>query len=128
MTTAEPGAVEREAELEKLRRRMRRAARRGDAEELERLSALYAAQKAEHVVKVHEEHIAERRAVRAAVRAQEARERPKPWRLPPGFGRSPLARERDRSGGPREEPRGPEGGLRPWRRYGGAMSDVIWRP
>ena len=125
--TTEPGPVEREAELEKLRRRMRRAARRGDAEELGRLSALYAAQKGEHVQRTHEEYVAERRAARAAVRAQERAEAPKRWRLPSGFS-SPLAAERARSGWrPREEPSVPAGGLRPWRR-GSPASEVIWRP
>lgn len=71
---------------------------------------------------------AERVRVRRAA-AERPSEEPQRWRLPRGFGRSPLAQQRDRSGWrPREEPRGPEGGLRPWRRRGGLMSEQIWRP
>lgn len=125
---SEATAVEREQQLVKLRKQMGRVLRRGDTAEFDRLSAEYGRLKGEHAQLIHEEYVAERRAVRAAVRAQEARERPKPWRLPPGFGRSPLAQQRDRGGWrPREEPQGPAGGLRPWRR-GSPASEVIWRP
>jgi hypothetical protein len=125
---SELGPVEREAELARLRKQLRKAGRRGDRAEYERLSALYARQKAVHVGAVHAEHIAERRAARVAQRAQEARERVKPWRLPYGF-LSPLAAERARSGWrPREEPVRPAYGLNPWRRSGGPMTERIWRP
>jgi hypothetical protein len=127
--TTELGPEEREAELAALRKQIRKAGRRGDRVEYERLSALYARQKAVHVTAIHEEHIAERRAVRAAQRAQERAEEPKRWRLPYGFS-SPLAAERARSGvRPREEPAGPPpGGLSPWRRSWSPMSERIWKP
>jgi hypothetical protein len=122
--TAPGDAGEREAELAALRKRMGRAARRGDRVELERLVAVYAAAKAEHVTASHEERIAARRARRAAVRPVEPSGR---WVLPAGFA-SPLAAERARSGVyPREEPSLPPGGLRPWRR-GSPMRERIWRP
>jgi len=122
------GPEEREAELARLRRQVRKAGRRGDRPEYERLSALYAAQKAEHVVKAHEEYIAERRAARAAERAQRPVEAPRRWRLPAGFGVSPLARERARQGRP-DVPVVPVGrpALSPWRR-GPMAAEVIWRP
>lgn len=117
----------REAELSKVFKRMGRAARRGDVARFEELRAEHDRLKAEHVVLSHEEQRAEARARRAAQRAEEVRERPRAWRLPPGFS-SPLARERARSGWrPREEPSAPAGGLSPWRR-GSLMSEVVWRP
>lgn len=125
---SEPGPVEREEQLGVLRKRMRRAARRGEAEVLEQLSAEYAELKAEHVVRSHEERIAEVRARAAARRAERAVERPERWRLPAGFGTSPLAAERARTGWrPREEPVRPARGLQPWRR-GSLMETRIWRP
>jgi hypothetical protein len=128
---SELGPEEREAELGALRKRLRKAGRRGDRAEYERLSREYTRLKDEHVTRTHEEYVAERRAARVAqraLRAQEEAERPGPWRLPPGFS-SPLAAQRARSGWrPREEPVAPPGGLRPWRRGGGLMSEVIWRP
>ena len=75
---SELGPEEREAELARLRKQIRRAGRRGDRAEYDRLSALYASLKAEHVQRTHEEYVAERRAVRAALRAREERERAKP--------------------------------------------------
>lgn len=116
-----------EQQLAKLRRRMAKALRRGDAAEYERLSAAYADLKAEHIERVHRQ---QREAARAR-RAQQAAtvpQEPERWRLPPGF-RSPLAMERARSGiRPREEPPGPPpSGLRPWRRPW-PPSEVIWRP
>lgn len=128
MTTIEPGPEEREAVLEKLRRRVRRAAKRADGAEFERLSAEYERLKAEHVTLSHEEQRAQARARRVAVRAQEAQQRPERWRLPAGFGMSPLARERARTGvRPREEPRHPGRGLSPWRSVS-PMEQRIWRP
>lgn len=119
MTTSEAGPVEREAGLEKLRRRMGRAARRGDAAGWERLRVEYAELKAAHVARSHEEQREQVRARRVAVRAVEGRQR-RVWRLPRGFA-SPLAVERARTGiRPREEPRHPGYGLRPQRQ--------IWRP
>lgn len=128
MTTSEPTAEEREQELVRLRRRMGRLLRRGESAEFDRLSALYAAQKAAHVQRTHEEYVAERRAAVAARRAQVALEAPRRWRLPAGFGRSPLAQQRDRGGRP-EVPVVPVGrpALSPWRR-GSLMSARVWRP
>lgn len=128
MTTSEPGPEEREEQLAAVWKRMARASRRGRTDQYAELRREHDRLKAEHVTKVHEEQRAAARARVAARRAQEAREGPKPWRLPRGFGRSPLAQQRDRSGvRPREEPRGPEGGLNPWRR-GSSMTEQIWRP
>lgn len=125
---SEATAEEREERLVKLRRRMGRLLRRGETAEFDRLSAVYARLKAEHVNRTHEEYVAERRAVRAAVRARQRVEGPGRWKLPRGFA-SPLAAERARSGvRPREEPRHPGYGLHPWRRGGGPMSERIWRP
>ncbi len=122
-----PGPVEREKELAVLRRQVRRAAKRGEKAEFDRLSAEYGRLKAEHVLKVHEEYVAERRAARAALRAQERAERPGPWRLPSGFA-SPLAEQRARGGWrPRVESSAPAGGLRPWR-GGHPMSERVWSP
>ena len=55
---SEFGPVEREAELAKLRKQLRKAGRRGDRVEFDRLSAVYAAAKAEHVTAAHAEHMA----------------------------------------------------------------------
>jgi hypothetical protein len=128
-TMSEPGRVEREAELDALRKRVRKAGRRGDKAEFDRLSAAYARLKAEHVTLTHEEYVAERRAVRAAQKALEARERPKPWKLPRGFGVSPLAVQRAREG--RAEVVVPDSrrrALSPWRRSWSPMQERIWRP
>lgn len=123
---SEPTAEEREEQLVKLRRRMGRLLRRGEMAEFDRLSAVYGRLKAEHVTAVHEEHIVERRAARAALRAQERAEQPKRWKLP--FTRSPGAQERDRLPSAPVAVQAPAGGLRPWRRHGGLMSQQIWRP
>ena len=124
--TSEAGPAEREAGLEKLRRRMRRAARRGDAAGSERLRVEYAELKAAHVARSHAEQREQVRARRVAERAVEAEQR-RPWRLPRGF-LSPLAVERARLPVPVPAPQIPAGGhLRPWR-GGHPASEVIWRP
>lgn len=128
MTSEQQGSEEREAVLSQLRKRMAKAARRKDMGRYAELRAEHDRLKAEHVTLSHEEQRAEARARRAAQRAEAAAVAPARWRLPRGFA-SPLAAERARSGWrPREEPSMLAGGLRPWRRYGGPMSDVIWRP
>lgn len=127
MASEPQGAEEREAQLSRLRKRMATAARRKDMDRYAELKAEHDSAKAAHVEASHAEMKAQMRARRVRERAQEAAEEPQRWRLPAGFGRSPLAQQRDRSGGPREEPRGPEGGLRPWRR-GSPAAEVIWRP
>lgn len=126
-TPSEPTAEEREAQLSRLRKRMARAARREDLAGFAKLKAEHDRLKSAHVEASHAEMKAAMRARRVRERAQAAAVEPQRWRLPAGFGRSPLAQQRDRSGGPREEPRGPEGGLRPWRR-GSPAAEVIWRP
>lgn len=127
--TSELGPAEvREAELARVFKRMGRAARRGDAGRYEELRRRHERLKAEHVTLSHEEQREQARARRAAVRAQEAQQRPERWRLPAGFGMSPLARERARTGvRPREEPRHPGHGLSPWRSVS-PMEQRIWRP
>lgn len=117
-----------EARLSRMRKAMAKMAAEGREREFAALDAAYGV-----LVRERDEAEAARlRAERARVRraaAERPAVEPQRWRLPRGFGRSPLAQQRDRTGWrPREEPRAPEGGLRPWRRYGGAMSDVIWRP
>lgn len=125
---SEPTAAEREEQLVKLRRRMGRALRRGEAAEFDRLSAVYERLKGEHAQLVHEEWVAERWAAVVARRAEGRVERPERWRLPAGFGQSPLAAQRARgarSGVVVPDSRRPA--LSPWRR-GSLMAEVIWRP
>jgi hypothetical protein len=128
MTTTEAGPVEREEQLAVLRKRMARAARRGHMDRYEELRQEHDRLKARHVELSHEE---QRAAARVRAVARRAQERPLPsgrWRLPPGFGVSPLAAQRARAGWrPRVEPSVPAGGLRPWRR-GPSMSERIYRP
>lgn len=127
---SEPTAEEREERLGALRKRMGRALRKGEMAEYEELKAEYDAAKDAHVMASHSEMKVAMRARRVRERAQEASVAPSGrWRLPRGFA-SPLAAERARSGvRPREEPRGPEGGLSPWRtgRWRPAQ-EQIWRP
>lgn len=125
---SEATAEEREERLAVLRRRLGKVLRRGESAEYDRLKAEYDRLKAEHVMASHSEVKAAMRARRAEERAQQAREAPKRWKLPRGFGRSPLARERDRLGPAPVAPQIPPGGLSPWRRGGGPMSEVVWRP
>jgi hypothetical protein len=128
MTTERPGPEQREERLAKLWRQVGKAARRGDTARYGKLKAEHDRLKSEHVRLSHEEYIAERRAQAAARRAQQPPERPGPWRLPRGFGVSPLAEARARGVGlPREEPQHPGYGLRPWRSEG-PMERQIWRP
>jgi hypothetical protein len=128
MAPSEPGPEEREQQLGVLRKRMRRAARRGDAVELEQLSTQYAELKAVHVARSHEEGREAARVRAAARRAQEARVRPQRWRLPAGFGVSPLAAQRAREARPGWVVPVGRPALSPWRRGGGLMSETIWRP
>lgn len=126
-TVSELGPQEREAELARLRKQMRKAGRGGDRAEYDRLSALYGRLKGEHVEAVHEERIARVRAERAAVRARERAEPSRAWRLPAGFS-SPLAARRAREG--RRGVVVPDSrrpALSPWRR-GSLMETRIWWP
>lgn len=128
MSGEQLGLAEREAELARVWKRMGRAARRGDFARYEELKAEHDRLKAAHVTLSHEERREEARARVAARRAQEARERPERWRLPAGFGQSPLAAQwarGARSGVVVPDSRRPA--LSPWRR-GSLMAEVIWRP
>lgn len=123
-------AEEREAALEQLRRRMGRALRRGETAEYERLAAAYATRKAEHAaasLAEYQREVRARRAVREAERAREASSRP--WRLPRGFGASPLVAQRAREGADRGllVPDSRRPALSPWR-GGHPAAEVIWRP
>lgn len=114
--------------MSQLRKRMAKAARRVDMDRYAELKAEHDRLKDEHVLASHAEAKAAMRARRVRERAQVAAVEPQRWRLPPGFGRSPLAQERDRAGWrPRVEPSVPAGGLRPWRR-GSPAAEVLWRP
>lgn len=130
MTTSgeQQGPEEREAQLSTLRKRMAKAARRRDLDRYAELKAEHDRLKDEHVMASHAEMKAAMRAQKARERAQVAAEPSGRWRLPRGFGVSPLAAQRARGGGPRVEASMPAGGLRPWRRGGGPMSEQIWRP
>jgi hypothetical protein len=130
MTTSElPGPEEREEQLNALWKRMGKAVRRGDTARYEKLRAEHDRLKAEHIALSHAEMKAAMRARRAAERAQRVQERPERWRLPAGFGTSPLAQQRAREGRP-EVPVIPVGrrALSPWRRSWSPMSEQIWRP
>lgn len=118
---------ETEKQLDRMRRVMGKLSREGRAREFEAVAEAYRVLKRERMEAVEVEQRAASLA-RRSVRAQEARERPRAWRLPPGFGVSPLARERARSGWrPRVEPTAPAGGLNPWRGRS-PMEEKIWRP
>lgn len=122
-----PAAEEREAQLSQLRKRMAKAARRRDMDRYAELRAEHDRLKDAHVMASHAEAKAAMRARRARERAQQPQERVR-WKLPAGFGTSPLAAERAR-----EPRRGgavqvPAGGLRPWRGGRSPASERIWRP
>lgn len=122
-------ADEVEKRLAKMRQALVKLQREGREKEFRVVADAYARLKAEEMARVEREQREQTRARRAAVRAEEARVRPERWRLPAGFGVSPLAAQRAREGyRPREEPVRPAGGLNPWRRYGGSMAQQIWRP
>lgn len=123
------GPEEREAVLSRLRKRMARAAQRKDMGRYAELKAEHDRLKDEHVMASHAEVKAAMRARRVRERAQVALEAPRRWRLPAGFGRSPLAQQRDRQGCA-VVPVVPVGrpALSPWRRGGSPASEVIWRP
>lgn len=123
--TSELGPEEREAQLAAVWKRIGKAVRRGDTARYGQLQREYDGLKAEHIALSHAEMKAAMRARKAAERAERASEVPGRWRLPAGFGRSPLARERDRQGRVPGAPQVPAGGLRPWRR-GSLMSERIW--
>jgi hypothetical protein len=119
------GVVER---LARMRRAMARLQRAGRQREFDVLAAAYAALKAEQMECAEEEQRERARARRAARAAERPVERPARWRLPAGFGTSPLAAQRAREGRP-EVPVVPVGRpvLSPWRR-GSPMAEQIWKP
>jgi hypothetical protein len=124
MSGERPGPAEREVELEKLWKRMGKAARRGNLVRFEELSAEHDRAKAEHVRLSHEEQREEGRARRAAGAVLE-RPAAARWRLP--FRKSPLAQERAAQAA--AVPVVPASGhLSPWRRGWSPASEVLWRP
>lgn len=129
MASEQQGPEGREAVLSTLRKRMARAAQRKDMGRYAELKAEHDSAKAAHVEASHAEMKAQMRARRVRERAQVAAVAPRQWKLPAGFGRSPLAQQRER-GGRAEVPVIPVGrpALSPWRRGGGLMSQQIWRP
>jgi hypothetical protein len=114
--------------MARMRRAMAKMRREGRQAEFDVLVTAYEALKAEHVERVHEERREAARARAAARRAQEARVRPQRWRLPAGFGVSPLAARRAREARPGWVVPVGRPALSPWRRGGGLMSETIWRP
>lgn len=114
-----------EVRLSRMRRAMARMLEQGREREFAALDKAYQALKREQVEEAARERVAQGRPRRVGVRPVEELRR---WRLPRGFGRSPLAAQRAREGRP-VVPVVPVGrpALSPWR-YGGSMSEVIWRP
>lgn len=119
--------MEREAELAELRKRMGKAVRRRDMVRYAELQAEYDRLKDEHLTASHAEMKVAMRARRAQERAERASEGPVRWRLPAGFGVSPLAAERARQPRPVAAAQIPSGGLRPWRVRHPA-TERLWRP
>lgn len=124
-TPSELGPEVREEQLAALRKQMSRALRRGEQGEFDRLRASYDRLKDEHVMASHRE-------MKSAMRAQRAQVAPvasRRWRLPRGFGTSPLARERAMQPFVPEALQVPaRGHLSPWRRGGSPMAERVWRP
>lgn len=118
-----------EARLARMRKAMAKMTAEGREREFDALDKAYQVLQRER----DEQEAARLRAARvevrrvAAVRPSEPSRR---WRLPRGFGTSPLAAQRAREGRP-DVPVVPDSrrrALSPWRRYGGSMSEQIWRP
>jgi hypothetical protein len=114
--------------LARMRRAMVKMRRAGRQREFDVLAVEYARVKAEQMEEAEVEQRERARARRAARVAERAVERPARWKLPPGFGTSPLAAQRAREGRP-EVPVVPVGrpALSPWRR-GNPAAERIWRP
>ncbi|WP_159053356.1 hypothetical protein [Streptomyces regalis] len=116
--------------LGKLRKAMVRMRRAGRQAEFAALADAYATLKREQMEAAEREHIERARARRAVREAVRPVERPGRWRLPRGFGVSPLAAERAREGRSEGGPQVPYGGhLSPWMtgRWS-PMQTRIWRP
>lgn len=122
-------ADETDVQLARMRRAMAKLSREGRAREFAAVAEAYRALKTEAMEEAERERIA---AVRARIAARAA-ERPSPeperWRLPRGFGTSPLAAQRAREGADRGVlvPDSRRPALNPWRR-GNPASEVIWQP
>lgn len=110
--------------LDRMRRAMARMLEQGREREFAALERAYQVLKREQAEEAARELVVQARVRRAAVRPVEE---PRRWRLPRGFGVSPLARERAVQSPAPVAPQIPVGGLRPWRRAG-LMSERIWRP
>ena len=122
-------ADETAAKLAKLRKAMVKMQRAGRQREFDALASAYASLKAQQMEQAEQEHRAPMRARRAAQRPVEAQERVNPWRLPAGFGTSPLAQQRAREGRREGGPQVPaRGHLSPWRGGWHPASEQIWRP
>lgn len=115
-------------QLARMRRAMGKLLREGRQREFDAVAAAYAALKREGMERAEEEHRETVRARRAARGAERPSVEPRRWRLPRGFGVSPLAQQRAREG-VRDVSVVPVGrrALQPWRR-GAPMSEQIWRP
>jgi len=120
-------ADEVEGRLARMRRAMAKMTAEGREREFEALSRAYEALRVERD-QVEAERLRAARVEARRVAAVRAPGGPRRWRLPRGFGRSPLAQQRDRVGRP-EVPVVPVGRLvlSPWRR-GSPMEARIWRP
>jgi hypothetical protein len=120
-------ADETDARLARMRRALAKLRREGREREFDVVADAYAALKAEQMERAEEEGRAAARARVAARRAERAQESPERWRLPAGFGMSPLAQQRAREGRPGWVVPVGRPALNPWRRSHPA-SEVIWRP
>ncbi len=120
-------ADEADEQLARMRRAMGKLAREGRQREFDAVAEAYAALKRERMEQAEQEHMERVRARRAVRAAERPSVEPRRWRLPRGFGVSPLAVQRARE--PRPEWVVPVGrrALQPWRR-GSPMSEQIWRP
>lgn len=112
-----------ETRLARMRRAMAKMAAEGREREFSALELAYAVLKRER----DQEEASRLRAARVQAR-RVAAEGPRRWRLPRGFGTSPLAARRAREGRA-EVPVVPVGrpALNPWRRSHPA-AEVIWEP
>lgn len=116
------------ARLARMRRAMAKLLCEGRQREFDAVAAAYEALKRER----DQEEAGRLRAARLVARpvtAERAPEEPKRWRLPRGFGVSPLAAHRAVHGSPSDVPVVPVGrpALSPWRRVS-PMAEQVWRP
>lgn len=114
--------------LAKMRKVMAKLQREGRQKEFSAVAEAYAGLKREQMERAEEEGRAAARARAVARRAEQPVEGPERWRLPRGFGVSPLAaqRAREASSGwvvPVGRP-----ALSPWGRGWSPAQEQIWRP